>query len=172
MDDIYLKVLAAQVEHALAERGLVLATAESCTGGWIAKLITDIPGSSVAFDCGFVTYSNEAKMALLGVAAALIATHGAVSREVVSAMACGALVRSRADVVVAVSGIAGPGGGSPEKPVGTVWIAWAGRGHNPDVIQYHFEGDRDSIRREAAGAALEGVVERFEKDFFRPVAGT
>lgn len=120
----HLYELAAQVGIALRTRGCALATAESCTGGWIAKEITDISGSSGWFDRGFVTYSNAAKTDLLGVRAATIARYGAVSTEVVTEMAAGALERSRADLVIAVSGIAGEGG-TPDKPVGTVYLAWA-----------------------------------------------
>lgn len=150
--------LAARVGAALAASGLTLATAESCTGGWIAKRVTDVPGSSGWFDRGFVTYSNIAKVELLGVRPQTLAACGAVSRETVLEMAVGALARSSADVAVAVTGIAGPDGGSADKPVGTVWIAWARRDHPPRVEQRRFSGDRENIRRAAVRAALEGVL--------------
>lgn len=137
-----------------------LATAESCTGGWIAKQLTDVPGSSDWFDRGFVTYSNEAKQDMLGVPQPLIEQQGAVSEAVVSAMAAGAIERSRAQWSVAVSGIAGPGGGSDEKPVGLVWLAWG----MPDGIVHteccHFDGERDEVRQSAVETALQGLKYR------------
>jgi nicotinamide-nucleotide amidase len=131
----------------------MLATAESCTGGMIAAALTDIAGSSAIFDRGFVTYSNAAKTDMLGVDAALIARVGAVSREVAAAMAMGVLARSRASVAVSVTGIAGPGGGSPEKPVGLVWFGLA-TAKGATTASMVFEGDRASIRRQAAEHAL------------------
>ena len=172
MNDASLAAIAVRLGELLAAGGLILATAESCTGGWISKLVTDVPGSSAWFDCGIVTYSNSAKTSLLGVGTDLIAAHGAVSGQVAGAMVSGALARSRADVAVAVSGIAGPGGGSLEKPVGTIWIAWAARGRQPEAVMLCCPGkDRDEVRRSAAGAALEGLVERIEKNLLRPLAG-
>ena len=153
--------LAVQVGIALRAPGWTLAVAESCTGGWIAKTITDVPGSSGWFDRGFVTYSNAAKTELLGVRDATLAEQGAVSAEVVAEMATGALERSRADLVLAVSGIAGPDGGSPDKPVGTVYLAWASRDGPTRVECRHFEGDRDDVRRETVAAALRGVLDVF-----------
>lgn len=144
---------------ALRARNRTLAVAESCTGGWIAKAITDVPGSSGWFDRGFVTYSNVAKNELLGVRDATLAARGAVSAEVVAEMAAGALARSRADLVLAVSGIAGPDGGGPDKPVGTVYLAWASRDGPTRVERRHFEGDRDDVRRETVAAALQGVLD-------------
>ncbi|WP_018954466.1 CinA family protein [Thioalkalivibrio sulfidiphilus] len=152
--------LARDTGQALATAGLRLVTAESCTGGWIAKLLTDIPGSSAWFERGLVTYSNSAKMELLDVPQAVLDVHGAVSEATVRSMAEGALARSGADVSVAVSGVAGPGGGSPEKPVGTVWLAWAGAGSGAEARRYQFDGDRDAVRRQAVAAALGGVLAR------------
>jgi len=151
--------------HALAERigarlrasRHMLVTAESCTGGWIAKTVTDVAGSSDWFDCGMAAYSYEAKQALLGVNPHTLEEHGAVSRETVVEMVSGALVHSGASLAVAVTGIAGPGGGTPDKPVGTVWIAWKRRGGYPDARVFHFDGGRDAVRRQTVVAALEGL---------------
>ncbi len=155
--------LAAQVGIALRTRSRTLAIAESCTGGWIAKIITDVPGSSGWFDRGFVTYSNAAKADLLGVREVTIAQHGAVSAEVVAEMAAGTLERSPADLVIAVSGIAGPEGGTPDKPVGTVYLAWALRGGPVQTEIRHFSGNRDEVRLEAVAAALQGVLDVFAR---------
>ncbi len=141
----------------LQARGARIAVAESCTGGWIAKLLTDRPGSSAWFGYGFVTYSDEAKQALLGVSAETLARHGAVSTDVAEQMATGARLASAAEIAVAVSGIAGPGGGSAEKPVGTVCFAWAGPGVQLTSTVRHFSGDRDAVRRQSVIAALEGA---------------
>ena len=143
-------------ERLLALRHM-LVTAESCTGGWIAKCMTDVPGSSTWFDCGMAAYSYEAKQALLGVRPQTLEVHGAVSRECVVEMVSGALVHSGATIAVAVTGIAGPGGGSPDKPVGTVWIGWKRRGGYADAKVFHFEGDRDAVRRQTVAAALRGL---------------
>lgn len=151
--------LAAAVGEGLLQRGLRLATAESCTGGWVAKSITDVSGSSQWFERGFVVYSNEAKQDLLRVPAELIARHGAVSAAVVRAMVEGALDQSRADVALAITGIAGPGGGSPEKPVGTVWFGWGGRGREVVTRYLCFTGDRAAVRQQAVETALAGVLE-------------
>jgi nicotinamide-nucleotide amidase len=151
--------LARELGEALSVAGLMMATAESCTGGWVAACVTDIAGSSGWFDRGFVTYSNEAKAESLGVPAELIAEHGAVSEAVVRAMASGALARSRAQVAVAISGIAGPGGGSPEKPVGTVWLAWQRAGRESVSRREVFPGDRREVRRQAVECALRGLLE-------------
>ncbi len=134
-----------------------LVTAESCTGGWIAKTVTDIAGSSDWFDCGMAAYSYEAKQALLGVRPQTLETHGAVSRETVIEMVSGALVNSGASVAVAVTGIAVPGGGTEDKPVGTVWIAWKRRGGYPKAELFHFGGDREAVRRQTVAAALCGL---------------
>lgn len=156
-----LEALARRVGQALAAAGETLATAESCTGGWVAKALTDVAGSSSWFGWGVVTYSNEAKQSLLGVSAALLDAHGAVSQPVVEAMARGALARSGAARAVAVSGVAGPDGGTPGKPVGTVWIAWARRTAEAYRVRsevYRFAGDRAAVRRQSVCAALEGVM--------------
>ncbi len=153
-----LEHLSQRVGEALAAADLTLVTAESCTGGAIAAAITDIAGSSAWFERGFVTYSNRAKGALLGVSADTLARHGAVSRDVVLEMAAGALAYSPADISVAISGIAGPGGGTPDKPVGTVWIAWARRDGGARVRCLQFQGDRLAVRAQAVACALEGVL--------------
>ncbi|MBB1472377.1 CinA family protein [Luteimonas sp. MC1782] len=134
-----------------------LVTAESCTGGWIAKTVTDVAGSSSWFDCGLAAYSYEAKQALLGVRAQTLEEQGAVSRDTAIEMVSGALVHSGASVAVAVTGIAGPGGGTDDKPVGTVWIAWKRRGGYPHAELFHFDGDRDAVRRQTVGEALRGL---------------
>lgn len=147
------------VGASLERRGWRLATAESCTGGWIAKLMTDVAGSSTWFDCGFVTYSNAAKTRMLGVREKTLAAHGAVSEAVAREMAAGALVHSDADIACAVTGIAGPGGGSVDKPVGTVWFGWARAGH-VDAECVRFDGDRDAVRCQSVAVALAGVKAR------------
>ena len=146
--------------QALREGGLKLATAESCTGGLIAAACTAVAGSSDWFERGFVTYSNEAKTESLGVDAALIATHGAVSTEVARAMADGALAHSRADLAVAVTGIAGPAGATPGKPVGTVWLAVARRGGATQTDLLELRGDRASIRAQTVEHALQRLIAR------------
>ena len=140
----------------LLAQGHMLATAESCTGGMIAAACTDLAGSSAWFERGFVTYSNEAKTELLGVPAALIAEHGAVSEPVVRAMAAGALRQSRAHIAVAVTGVAGPGGGSVGKPVGSVWLGWATAAGVVTQLR-HFEGDRQQVRQATVLRALQGL---------------
>ena len=152
--------LAEAVGHRLLERGLALVTAESCTGGWIAKTLTDVAGSSQWFDRGMVTYSNRAKEEMLDVPAEVLAEYGAVSEQVALAMAQGALRRSRAQVAVAVTGIAGPDGGSGDKPVGTVWIGWQWPTGHAEAVRHTFSGGRESVRRHAVKAALEGILER------------
>ncbi|HET6724394.1 MAG TPA: nicotinamide-nucleotide amidase [Gammaproteobacteria bacterium] len=159
-DDIQLSALAEQLGRALAAREWRLATAESCTGGWIAKLMTDQPGSSSWLERGFVTYSNHAKIQMLGVSEATLDAHGAVSEATVREMAAGALVRSEAHITCAVSGIAGPDGGSAEKPVGTVWFGWAWQPDRVEAQCLHLNGDRDHIRRQTVAVALAGVLER------------
>jgi nicotinamide-nucleotide amidase len=151
--------LARTLGDKLAAAGWRLVTAESCTGGWIAKTITDIPGSSRWLEGGFVTYSNQAKQDLLAVRSDTLATHGAVSDAVVREMASGALSRSRVQVAVAVSGIAGPGGGSSDKPVGTVWLAWAIAGQAQISACRLFHGDREAVRRQAVAEALKGLID-------------
>ena len=156
VNDELLKVVT-EIGAALRTRGEFLATAESCTGGGLAVLLTAVPGSSTWFDRGYVTYSNRAKIEMLGVPAILIATHGAVSEEVARAMAEGAMEHGHAQVAVAVTGIAGPSGGSPEKPVGTVWIGWSRRGQHTRATRFNFAGNRDAVRSESVRAALLGL---------------
>ncbi len=139
------------------QRGWRLATAESCTGGWLAKILTDLSGSSVWFECGYVTYSNAAKQRLLGVSPTLIAMQGAVSEAVAIAMAQGAQRDSGAECAVGITGIAGPGGGTPQKPVGTVCIGWAAL-DRIEVRTHQFDGDRDAVRRQSVTAALMGLL--------------
>ncbi len=143
----------------LADKQLSIATAESCTGGWVAKVLTDRPGSSAYVLAGLVTYSNAAKQALLGVPPAMLETHGAVSEEVVRSMVDGALKATGADLAVSVSGVAGPGGGSPEKPVGTVWFAWGQGGERTLAVCKQFPGNRDDVRRQSVLFALQGVMD-------------
>ena len=145
--------LVKQLAAKLTEKGWMLATAESCTGGMIAAACTDLAGSSQWFDRGFVTYSNEAKTEMLGVPAELIAKHGAVSEEVVRAMAEGAIRHSRAQVSIAVTGVAGPGGGSVEKPVGTVWVGWCVGGQITSRL-LQLSGTRKNIRHQVTQSAL------------------
>jgi nicotinamide-nucleotide amidase len=158
-EDGELYALAREVGQALRLQGRVLVLAESCTGGWVSQCITDVPGSSVWFDRGFVTYSNQAKCELLGVPSETIQIHGAVSSETVRAMAAGALSHSAADVAAAVSGIAGPAGGTSDKPVGTVWFAWQRGGGICRVQCMRFGGDRRGIRRQAVRVALQGILD-------------
>jgi len=150
--------LAGEVVSRLSDASLSLVTAESCTGGWVAKLITDIPGSSPVLERGFVTYSNASKQELLSVPGSIITENGAVSEPCVAAMVAGALRHSQATLGLAITGIAGPGGGSAEKPVGNVWLSWAGPGWLK-VEQHQFDGNRDAVRRQAARRALQGVLE-------------
>ena len=150
---------AARLLELAQARGVMVATAESCTGGLVAAAITDIPGSSAVFERGFVTYTNAAKQEMLGVDAATLADHGAVSEAVACAMAEGALARSAAQLAVSVTGIAGPDGGTPDKPVGTVCFGWAGPDDNLVTATLWLGGDRDEVRRKSVAAALEGVLE-------------
>lgn len=149
--------LAAQLGKLLAARKLKVTTAESCTGGGVAEAITRIAGSSAWFEVGYVTYSNHQKSQMLGVPHALLVEKGAVSSEVALAMALGALQASGADLSVALTGIAGPGGAEPNKPVGTVWIAWQFE-QQTHVHGYHFSGDRLEVRHQAVMAALQGLI--------------
>lgn len=155
-----IELIARQVGERLVALALMTVTAESCTGGWVAKVLTDVPGSSAWVDRGFVTYSNAAKEEMLGVEPRTLSRDGAVSEAVVREMALGALARSRAQVAVAISGIAGPGGGTAAKPVGTVWLAWGLAGGRVDACCHHFPGDREAVRAQAVRAALLGVLER------------
>ena len=163
MDDT-LKILARQLGERLQVRGQTLVTAESCTGGWIAKCVTDIAGSSGWLDRGFVTYSNDAKADMLGVDPATIEAHGAVSEQTALEMAQGALANSPSEVAVAVSGIAGPGGGSPDKPVGTVCFAWAVQSGTELVRTAYFDGDREAVRRQTVELALSELIRLLEID--------
>ena len=149
----------ATLAEQLTQRGWMLATAESCTGGWIAKCCTDMAGSSAWFDRGFITYSNAAKQDMLGVRAETLAQYGAVSEAVVAEMATGALRHSQAHIAVAVSGIAGPSGGSPEKPVGTVCFAWAMRNGEVLTKTCQFAGDREAVRWQSVVFALNGILQ-------------
>ncbi len=157
-----LSTLATLVGAKLKAQGLMLATAESCTGGWVAQAVTAIAGSSDWFERGFVTYADAAKQEMLGVSAATLARHGAVSEETAREMAAGALAHSRALVAVAITGIAGPSGGSPEKPVGTVCFAWSRKDAESVAQTRRFEGDRESVRRQSVIVALQGVLELLE----------
>jgi nicotinamide-nucleotide amidase len=149
--------LAEQLGRLLKASGKTIATAESCTGGWIAQTITEIPGSSAWFDRGFVTYSNAAKVQMLGISVQLLEDYGAVSAEAVTEMAAGALTHSNADIAVAVTGIAGPDGGTQEKPVGTVFIAWAHKNGAAKVVKKQFSGNRRQIRAQTVKSAIEGM---------------
>jgi nicotinamide-nucleotide amidase len=155
-----LEALARQVGEALRQRHEMLATAESCTGGWVAQCLTAIAGSSAWFERGFVTYSNQAKMDMLGVPGGVLEEHGAVSEATARAMAQGAVAHSRAQWSLAITGIAGPGGGSVAKPVGTVCFAWARRDGGCLATTRHFGGDRDAVRRQAVAFALGGLLEQ------------
>jgi nicotinamide-nucleotide amidase len=150
--------LARKVGTALKSRGLMVVTAESCTGGWVAMALTAIPGSSDWFERGYVTYSNAAKREALGVAQATLERHGAVSEETAREMASGALKNGRGQVALAITGVAGPSGGSRDKPVGTVCFAWA-QGSKISSQTRRFDGDRESVRRQSVAHALQGVLE-------------
>jgi len=162
MPDPTLDSLAEKVGAGLKAAGLLLACAESCTGGWVAQAVTAIAGSSEWFDRGFVTYSNEAKREMLAVSDETLDRFGAVSEETARAMAAGALAHSRAGLALAITGVAGPTGGTPAKPVGMVCFAWARRGGNPASKTMRFAGNREEIRRQSVIAALEGVLERLQ----------
>ena len=162
MTDETLYLLAEEVGKALQQRGMMLATAESCTGGWVGEAVTAVPGSSQWFDRGFVTYTNESKQEMLGVAAATLAAYGAVSEPTVREMVAGTLKHSRAQVALAISGIAGPGGGTPDKPVGTVCLAWGSANGAVSSERRVFAGDRREVRRQAVEHALRGLLARLE----------
>lgn len=161
-NDITIESLAARLGNLLKARKMMLSTAESCTGGGIAAFLTDIPGASEWFPGGYVTYSNEWKMKLLGVSAATLEQYGAVSSQTVGEMLEGLLENGGADFGIAVSGIAGPGGGTPEKPVGTVYIGVAGRDWKR-VERWQFGGNRADVRRATAETALKMMLEEVEK---------
>jgi len=161
--DEQIRMQAEQLAQRLLATGLRVAAAESCTGGWLCKALTDLPGSSEWFGYGLVTYSNQAKQQLLGVSAEALSRHGAVSEAVVRQMAAGVLHLSGADLSVAVSGVAGPAGGTEDKPVGTVWFAWARRrGAEMDLAVdcQHFAGGREQVRRQAVWHAISGALAR------------
>ena len=155
-----LEALAARVGERLKQQGRMLATAESCTGGWVAQAVTSVSGSSDWFDRGFVTYSNDAKRDMLGVSAETLAARGAVSEETAREMAAGALGRSRAWAALAITGVAGPTGGTPDKPVGMVCFAWALRGGAVESETRRFQGDREAVRRQSVQHSLQGLLER------------
>jgi nicotinamide-nucleotide amidase len=157
--------LASDLGRRLIARGWRVATAESCTGGLIAGAITDIAGSSDWFDRGFVTYSNDAKIESLGVLPATIAAHGAVSEQTAVAMANGALARSAATIAVAVTGIAGPGGGTPAKPVGMVCVAWSQRDRDTIAATHQLSGNRAEVRQASVAIALRGLIDRVDDRF-------
>ncbi|MCK6394852.1 CinA family protein [Zoogloea sp.] len=159
--DTRLEALSRAVGDHLQSRGWRLATAESCTGGWVAEVVTATAGSSAWFDCGFITYSNDAKCALLGVSPMTLARHGAVSEQTTAAMVRGTLERAEADLALSISGVAGPTGGSPEKPVGTVCFGWGRAGETPGTATCHFDGDRESVRYQAVVFALEELLRRY-----------
>ena len=157
-DQRKLETLAGQVGVSFLANRLTLVTAESCTGGWVAQCLTAIAGSSTWFERGFVTYSNEAKQEMLGVSTATLQRHGAVSEEAAAEMAVGALLHSHADWALAITGIAGPSGGSPEKPVGTVCFGWVGKTAQTSTATCHFSGEREDIRACAVAHALRGLL--------------
>ena len=152
-----LQTLTESTAKLLLQKNLKLVTVESCTGGWIAQTLTSLPGSSDWFESGFVTYSNDSKNELVGVKHQTLSSHGAVSGQVALEMALGGLKSSRADVAVSVTGIAGPDGGSPAKPLGTVWIGWADKGGNAVTKHFQFSGDRRAVREASVRAAIEGI---------------
>jgi nicotinamide-nucleotide amidase len=163
MADRILYELAERVGRALEQRGLMVATAESCTGGWVAEAITMVPGSSAWFERGFVSYTYISKREMLGVRAETLEQHGAVSEPVVQQMVLGALERSHAQVALAVSGTAGPSGGTPQKPVGTVCIAWGSKNLEPRSETLHFAGDREAVRRQSVIHALTVLLDMLEE---------
>jgi len=162
MNDTVINELAEQLGKLLFDHELLLVTAESCTGGGLAEIVTRIPGSSNWFERGFVTYSNAAKQELLGVSSGILDQFGAVSQETATAMAEGALVNSHAQISVAITGIAGPDGGTENKPVGTVCFAWLRTDSDPVVTQTVFQGDRMKVRHQACLMAIQGLLDIIE----------
>ena len=150
--------LAVQVGQALKAKGWMLVTAESCTGGWVGEAVTMVSGSSEWFERGFITYTNVAKQEMLGVKAATLEAYGAVSEPTVLEMVAGALANSHGHVAVAVSGVAGPTGGTPAKPVGTVCLAWGFSGAEPTAVTRHYAGGREAVRRQSVVEVLQGVL--------------
>lgn len=159
VSDEELDQLARELRDKLKAHGWMLATAESCTGGWVGQVVTAIPGSSSWYERGFITYANEAKIDMLGVSPEILAQRGAVSEETACAMAAGALAHSRAQAAIAISGIAGPGGGTPEKPVGLVCYGWALADGTLMSSTCRLGGNRDEIRSRAVAAALRGLID-------------
>lgn len=159
VNDEELQQLAAELGDMLRARGWMVATAESCTGGWVGQLLTSIPGSSAWYERGFITYANAAKQEMLGVPADTLDTFGAVSEETASAMAAGALAHSHAQAALAISGVAGPGGGTPQKPVGLVCYGWALADGTHMSSTCRLDGDREEIRSRAVAAALRGLID-------------
>jgi len=155
------QALAENLGLQLKQSAKVLSVAESCTGGWLAATLVGVVGSSAWFDRGFVAYSYAAKCEMLGIPEEVLDTHGAVSAATVRAMALATLMRSNADVSIAISGVAGPGGGSPDKPVGLVWMAWAQKSGSVHAQPHHFSGDRNTIRRASVTTAIRAAIEHF-----------
>ena len=165
LSDKSLYTMGSRLASLLCERNLKLATAESCSGGWIAKVCTDLPGSSAWFSTALVVYSNEAKATVLGVAESLLREHGAVSQATVSEMLKQTLLKAPdADIAIAVSGIAGPDGGDADKPVGTVWIGWQLRNHPPHIRRFKFDGNRDAVRRATVAQAIQGSLQLLQEN--------
>ena len=159
MDDLTLQDLAIKVGSALSQQGLMLASAESCTGGWLGQTITSIAGSSAWYERGFITYTDISKREMLGVSSTTLEQYGAVSEETAYEMAEGAIARSHAQVVVSVTGIAGPGGGTAKKPVGTICFAWIMKDGLARTETRYFSGSREEIRQQAVAEALQGVID-------------
>jgi nicotinamide-nucleotide amidase len=159
MNEVDITVMAQDMGRVARRRNVMIATAESCTGGGVAAAITRISGSAKWFDRGFVTYHNLAKQQMLGVREATLHRYGAVSEAVARQMAAGALRRSQADIAVSVTGIAGPTGGTKDKPVGTVWFAWAAKGNPVQARMFRFKGDRYEVRRQTVAVALQGIMD-------------
>lgn len=155
-----MKNILKDVSKKLHENNLTLVSVESCTGGWLAKQMTDLAGSSSIFDRGFVTYSNQSKQDMVGVKLETLKAYGAVSEQVVKEMAEGAIVHSQADIAVSISGVAGPGGGTEEKPVGMVCFGWMRKDKKSIAETVFFEGDRDAVREQAVDFALSGVIKQ------------
>ena len=160
MNELSLQHTAQQVINLLLEKKFQLVAVESCTGGWVGKVITDLPGSSAVFAGSFVTYSNRAKQQMVGVQLATLEAHGAVSEPVAAEMAAGALARTDADITVSITGVAGPSGGSAEKPVGMVCFAWAMSDNQTETAVCYFDGNREEVRQQAVTFALQGVAFR------------
>ncbi|MDH5765810.1 MAG: CinA family protein [Gammaproteobacteria bacterium] len=158
IDDETLHALAQKLGKQLVDKKMLMAAAESCTGGWLAKCITDLDGSSSWFECSLVVYHNEVKQGILGVSAKALKDYGAVSQPVVKEMVLGLLDRCNSAIGVSISGIAGPTGGTENKPVGTVWIAWARPGRVIEAVKFQFSGDREAVRRQAVYEALNGLL--------------